>query len=174
MNLKINTVMKKTITASALGLVILFASCGAIVKGVSGSQISVEKHAIPPDFGKDSSYLVCLTSGKNSYDKYLKKGTEKNYHGPHVYINEKDIHSPEYADSTKYRYLFSRSVSSYSNRQFSAQSGTFSNSNITTNSFGIYDRMTGITYKCPVTSSFFAKLIESYMSKLEEQRLKYQ
>lgn len=164
--------MKKSIKSLLLSTAVLSASCGAIVKGVSGSQISVEKHAIPPDFGKDSSFLVCVTSGKNSYDKYLKRGTEKYFHGLHVYINEKDIRSSQYADSSKYRYLFSRSVSSYSNSTFNAQSGTFDKSNITTNSLGIYDRVTGITYLCPVTSSFFAKLIESYMAKLEEQRLK--
>jgi hypothetical protein len=154
-----------------MAFLLFISSCGAIVKSVGLKQITVENNAIPPDFGKDESYLICVLSGKNSYDKYLKKHVINEYHGKYEFVLEENLYDKKYRDSSKYRFVFNRNITSSSYGGSSAGGGQ---SSVPTNSFFIIDNKEHKTYESPMTSGMFAKVIQVYMINLEKERLKYQ
>ncbi|PCJ22573.1 MAG: hypothetical protein COA97_13310 [Flavobacteriales bacterium] len=125
-------------------------------------NISEEKGAIPPEYGKENSTLICILSEKKryakSYNKYLQKNMGKEYTGEIVYITDAESKTEKYADLDKYRYLFFRDH---------YQSPT---SEYMTSKFYIIDRKLDKTYKCKMTSGAFGKLILGYAIQLEKKR----
>lgn len=59
-----------------------------------------------------------------------------------------------------------------SNFVFNSQTNRGENRKTISSAFFITDRKNGTTYKCPMTSSFFAGIIHGYVINLEKERVK--
>lgn len=157
------------IAIMALVLTFSLSSCGQLVKSMAVKRATVSRGAIPPEFGKEKTVLLCMITGKNSYDKYMKKHVTAQYHGEYEFVLPKDLEAENYKDVSKYRYVFDRDKSSYSRYTPQKASGQ---TTYTTSSYFIFDRKTNKTYEFSMTSSFYAKIIQGYMIGLEKERLK--
>ena len=160
-------------TTFTLILMLMAASCGSMVKSKALTKITIENNAIPPDFGRDKTILLCITSGKNSYDKYLKKHVTKEYHGRYAFISEGELNSDKYSNTNTYRYVFNRNLIYHKSSSYNNSTGRWEERTTTSSLFYIIDRMDNRVYKSPMTSSFFGKMIQAYMINLEGERLKY-
>lgn len=131
-------------------------------------NFTVEKNAIPADFGKEETVLLCVIHGKNKYDKYMKENVKKEYHGKYEFVLRKDIDTKKYNDKNKYRYIFDEDKSTYK------IDGTkpAANNSVSTMIYSIYDRKEDKSYSSGFSSSFFAKSIQAYMINLEQVRKK--
>ncbi|ANQ49385.2 hypothetical protein MY04_2011 [Flammeovirga sp. MY04] len=138
------------------------------------SKITTENKAIPADFGKDESTLICVITGKKSYDKYMKRYVSSEYHGKYEFVLRDEIYSDKYKDTSKYRYVFDLNKLNRTTSTYNPSLGRMESNTITTAAYFITDRKENITYNSPMTSSFFAKLIEAYMINLEAVRLENQ
>jgi hypothetical protein len=155
----------------------LLTSCGAVVTSKANNHITVEKGAIPPDFGNDNSVLVFITHHR-SYNKYLKKNVEKMYKGKFEYATEKEFESNEkYKDIEKYRYVFDYSNSPAgsvftSNPVSTRGSGTVLRPALfDVKRFSVVDRKAKKVYSSNLTSSFWSKIQKVYLKKLNEKRI---
>ena len=151
-------------TISILAFIIpglLLGSC--FYKSYALSKITVENGAIPPDFGKDETILLCIVYDRRSYDRYLKKHVTKRYHGKYEFVERGNVHE-KYANASKYRYKFYHEKT-YRNYPNHGTTGSYS--------FYIEDRLKNATYYCPISSSFFGKTIKAYMINLEKKRKKH-
>ncbi|WP_027002418.1 hypothetical protein [Hugenholtzia roseola] len=157
----------------SVALLFLSTSCGQFVKLMAVSAIKIEKGAIPPNFGKDESTLICVITGKKSYDKHVKKQVSNEYHGKYEFVLRDQVNSDKYKDKSKYRYVFDLNTIHKSRATYNTTT-TYYSDITTTASYYILDRRTNIVYRSPVTSSFYSKLIQAYMINLEAVRLKNQ
>lgn len=152
-------------------------SCGAIVKTKAKKYATVEEGAIPANFGIDNSVVLFVTSGKRSYDKYLKSNIKKAYQGDYILVSKEDIVSSKYADKNKYRYIFDFKKESYSyhsnNATIYGQSAHTGMKNATgqVRRFTITDRVDEKDYVMKMTSSFWSKLQRMYMKNMESVRV---
>jgi hypothetical protein len=165
---------KYSLSLFSITLLFLLTSCGALVKSKAISKIKTENEAIPPDFGKDETTLVCVITGKKSYDKYMEKHVLNEYHGKYEFVLRQELSSEKYKNTLKYRYVFDLNKLNYSSSSYNSSLNKYENNTITTASYYIIDRKENITYKSPMTSSFFSKLIQAYMINLETVRLENQ
>lgn len=154
-------------------LCLQFSSCtifigAAIAKGVAKRNITVEKGAIPPDFGKSKHTLMAVKTGKNSYDKYLIKNFEK-YQGEYVIINPEDTESSAYADLEKYRYRFEFLFEEHGLLNAPGPNASSSNNTATVRRFLIYDRLKDEVYASRITSSFYSKVMKAYIENLNAE-----
>jgi len=141
------------------------------LKNLAMKRITIENGAIPPDFGEKNTVLMCIITGKKSYDRYIEKHVTNEYKGQYEFVLREDIYNEKYNDIDKYRYLFDLDVIT---KNVNTYSGTEAYTNqIRSASYFILDRKTNDTYQSPVTSSFFSKIIQAYMINLEATRLKY-
>ncbi len=145
-------------------ITLLISTSCTLVKTLALSRITVERGAIPPEFGNDSTFLICILKEEKRYNKYLIKHVKENYHGNYEFVTKVEFDFITYRDITKYRYIFDM------NRRvwYSQMSNNYSRSF----QYSITDLKEKIVYKCPVTSSFYSKLILAYMINLEKERLK--
>jgi len=146
------------------GLTLILSSC--LTTATAVKHITVENEAIPPDFGKDDSYLICVLSGKNSYDKYVKKHVTNHFHGKYKLVLKNELESDKYKDVSVYRFVLDRTI------ERNLGSGKNSDNYTYTNDFQIFDRKMDKTYDCPIRAASFSKLLEAYMINLEKVRLK--
>ncbi|MTI31418.1 hypothetical protein [Xanthovirga aplysinae] len=154
--------VKITLGIFLMSLLFLMSSCGLLVKSRAISTFTTENKAIPTDFGKEETILLCVVEGKRSYDKYLKKHVSNEYHGKYEFILRKDLDSDKFKDTSQYRYVFDYDRGS-----------SFTGGIAATNaSYFIFDRKEDVKYISPLTSSFFSRLIQGYMINLEKERLK--
>lgn len=167
--------IKKSLFFPSLLLTCMFLmnSCGAIVKSKARKHATVEKGAIPPDFGEGNSIVLFITTGKKSYDKYLKSNIRKVYHGNHEFIRSWELNSGRYDDTSKFRYIFDYEKTSYSyrsnNTTIHGPGGGIGTG--TVRRFSITDRIDDKTYVMPMTSSFWSKLQRMYLKNMEEIRI---
>jgi hypothetical protein len=149
-------------------IVILWAlfssSCGVSVKPMSKQYISVERGAIPPDFGVENSTLLCI-AGNKGYTKYLVKNFESLYRRDFKVIEKNDLQSDDYDDKEKYRFVF----------DFYDVSKVHTNSNGSTTrsskKFFIIDRKDDKKYYCQFTTAYYSKLQKVYIEKLNDKIL---
>jgi len=149
--------MNKPINLLVVLITVLLTQTSCI-RSIAQKNLTVEKGAIPPDFGRDSSTLLVIKSGKNSYDKYLNKNF-KAYEGLYQMVNRNEINTL-YQDSIKFRYVFDY------NLENKYVSGSSSGMNV--RKFLVYDRITDRNYKAPLTSSFFSKIMKAYIHNLNK------
>lgn len=161
-------IFKSIILLCSLSL--LATSC--LTKKIAVSNITVERKAIPPDFGEDESTLICVISGKNSYDKYMKKHVTNEFHGKYEFVLEDDLNLEKYNDTITYRFVFDRKIRKGQTSSFNYDTNKYDSSPTYSNSYFITDRKKNKTYQCPIRAASFSKLIEAYMINLEEVRLK--
>jgi len=150
-------------------LVLGLSSCGSMVLNQALKNYTVEKKAIPENFGKGNTVLLCVIHGKNKYDKYMKENVKKEYHGEYEFVLKKDIDTDKYSDTDKYRYVFDEGTSSY---KINPTSNTYANNSVSTMKFSIYDRKEDKLYSSGFSSSYFSTSIKAYMINLEQQRIK--
>lgn len=153
-----------------ISLSLTLLSCGAAVKGMALKNTTVEKNAIPSDFGKNNSTLLVGLSRKNARDKYLKKYFKENYHGPYVFVDSDKIDSELFKDTDSYRYIFDVDRRTDNKLKFNVFKKRFEPDGTTWNKYYVKDRQTGKYYYGQVESGFFAKLIEAYTINLEKTR----
>lgn len=149
---------------------ILPTSCGSMVKNSAMNKMTVENHAIPPDFGKNNSTLVCILQGRNSRDKYMRKHIEDNYRGKYVFLLKEELESDKYGNLDEYRYLLDYNAGSVLNTSFNT-GGNLETRNLPTSSYYIYDRKMKEHYFSGTTSGMFGKLILAYSISLESVRV---
>ena len=164
--------MKKVLLL--LSVCFVFSSCFiGKMKTVSEAkkEFTVEKNAIPKDFGNDSNtILLCVLKDRKSYDKYLKNKVEKKYHGNTIFILEDDLqNNPKYQDVNKYRYVFDykegkpRTVTT-------TMDGQMRQNTVHYKQFYIKDRKNNQVYLNGSEYSLFAKAMEVYFENLEQVR----
>ncbi len=145
-------------------------SCGALVKGMALKKTTVEKNAIPAEFGSANSTLLIALSGKNARDKYLKKYFKKNYHGEFIFVKNDKIDSEKYNDKDIYRYVFDVDRKTDLSPKYNGVNNRFEPNGTTWSKYFIKDRKTDKNYYSKLQSSYFAKLIEAYTINLEKTR----
>ncbi|WP_347374584.1 hypothetical protein [Aequorivita sp. Q41] len=147
-----------------ISLITSLASCGAMVKGTANKKLTVEKGAIPPEFGSEKTTMLFITHHR-SYNKYLKKNVADIYKGDFEIISEKEFKSDvKYEDKQKYRYVFNFESKSYSYTKSDLSSGSGE-----VKKFYVLDRKNEKKYFSPMTSSFWSKLQKVYLKKLTEK-----
>ena len=129
-----------------------------------------EKKAIPPEFGKKETVLLCVLKGRNSYDKYLKKAVTENYKGDYLFISPYDLISDKYPKE-KYRYYFDYNMGS--TRTVRYQNSHLSSS-VTFKSFFVRDRLKEQSYESGEEYSNFGAAMVGYMQNLELKRISMQ
>ncbi|WP_353778659.1 hypothetical protein [Winogradskyella sp. 3972H.M.0a.05] len=152
----------------------LLNSCGAIVKGSASKKMTVENGAIPADFGKDDTVLICVLKGRNSRDNYMRKHIKKNYKGKYEFVLQSDVYSHKYDDRDKYRYLFDYNAGSMRSTSYSNLTGEIETRHLPTSSYYIMDRKSNEYYFSNISSGFFSKLIQAYSINMEKVRLSNQ
>jgi hypothetical protein len=172
--------MKKIFTITLLIFIsIQFTAClGALIESTTEKNVTVEKGAIPPDFGKDNSTLLIIThSNKSSEKKTIDKIASKNYHGKYEVLTRKEFDNEQYNNLEKYRYILFMDEGVGGNITTRTTTGnltTIDNSPTTTYRYSIVDRKENKDYKCPVNGTLYTKIIEGYMVNLEKQRISSQ
>ena len=163
----------------AIALLLSLTSCGEWVKAMIDKSkalkvITIENGAIPPEFGRNKTTLLCQIEGRKNHDKYVIKNVSENYHGKSVFIQKHMLNSEEYEDVSKYRYYFSIDKEVKKSTSFNVATGRNETHNIVTTSYYILDRKEDIAYECPMKSNAFGKMIKAYMTNLEAVRLKHE
>jgi hypothetical protein len=106
----------------------------------------------------------------------MKKHVLNEYHGKYEFVLSEELDSDKFKDTSKYKFVFDLDKITYSRTYFERVPQTnvvqSKSRDYTTASYYILDRQKDIRYYSPITSSFFAKLIQSYMINLEKERLK--
>ena len=172
--------MKKRILIYGLLTLTLLtlSSCGALVKSKATKYATVEKGAIPSDFGANNTIVLFVTSGKKSYDKYLKSNIRKVYRGNYELVSKEELKSNKYSDTDKYRYAFDFKKVFYSyhsnNSVIYGQSANTGMKNATgqVRRFAITDRTDNKDYVMSMTSGYWSKLQRMYLKNMEEVRAK--
>lgn len=161
-------ILKGTKFLSLILMVTLYAlflsSCGISVKPKSKQYISVERGAIPPDFGVENSTLLCI-SGTKQYTKYLIKNFESLYLRDFKVIEKNDLQSDKYDDIEKYRFVFDFY------EVFKVQNTSNGSTTRSSKKFFITDRKDGKKYHCQFTTPYYSKLQKVYIEKLNEKIL---
>lgn len=148
---------------------LLCSSCGILVKNMATKNAAIERGAIPPDFGKQSSTLLVLLHKSKSFNRHLKKRVKKEYNGDYQFVSEEELENDAaFQDKDKYRYLFRHNQFSreYNNPDPMATRAK----SIPTTQFMVIDRKEEKTYYCQFTSGMFSKYIQGYMISLERVR----
>ncbi|WP_350288235.1 hypothetical protein [uncultured Croceitalea sp.] len=172
--------MKKQIIILGLLIITLLtlSSCGVIVKAKARNYATIEKGAIPANFGENNSIVLFMTTGKKSYDKYLKSNIRKVYNGDYELVHKFDLNLEKYTDKSKYRFIFDFEKESYSyhsnNQTIYGQSALTGANNATgqVRRFAITDRTDDKKYVMKMTSGFWSKLQRMYLKNMEEVRAK--
>jgi hypothetical protein len=139
------------------------------VKNMAIAKITEENGAIPLEFGSDNSILICVITKSKSYSKYMKRHVVKEYHGKYEFVLREDLYDPKYKDTDLYRYVFDCETL-YKEEMRGPSAIAFGPESTISASYYLTDRKDNKVYKCPMTSSFYGKLIKAYMIKLEMQR----
>jgi len=135
------------------------------------SEFSEENKAIPPQFGKNNTVLLCVIKGRGSYDNYLKKAAKKYYMGECVFVSKEEEKSPKYADKGKYRYYFDYSEGATHTQIYRNANGTIGGENsVTWKRFHVYDALEDKKYESGAEFSHFAQAMNAYMANLETKR----
>ncbi len=172
--------MKKQLSTLSFLLIIVFtlSSCGAIVKSKAKKYATVEKGAIPADFGENNTVVLFVTSGKRSYDTYLKSNIKKAYHGKYELVSKSELRADRYSNTAKYRYIFDYKSVSYAyhsdNAVIYGQSANTGMNNATgqVRRFLITDRTDDKEYVMSMTSGFWSKIQRMYLRNMETVRIK--
>ncbi len=152
-----------------LGLAILLSislnSCffwasAAVAKRKAKKELTVDKRAIPADFGKNKSTMLVVKTGKKSYDKYLIKNF-KEYVGDYRIVTSEALDSAKYSDKKQFRYVFNFKFEAHSIMGHDGFTTT-----IDVRRFSIEDRFDGLLYQSPMTSSYFGKVMKAYIENL--------
>lgn len=164
--MKNNKTFKLVVAIAIFTIPITITSCGSIAKSHAKKEFTEEFKAIPPKFGYPNTTLLVTLRGRNSYDKYLKKAVEK-YKGAIVYIGIGEENLVEFADKSKYRFVFDYTSGSTSTVVYSDGLG----SSVTAKRFFVKDRIEDKMYQCGFETSYFAKALEAYFENLEIKRI---
>ncbi|MBN8642256.1 MAG: hypothetical protein J0L86_10640 [Flavobacteriales bacterium] len=166
---------KKLVVASTILFInFLFTSCGAIVKSAAVKEMTVEKNAIPADFGAGNTTLICVLKGRNSRDNYMRKHIKNIYKGKYEFVLESDLNSSKYSDKNTYRFLFDYDAGSTSSVGHNNVTGRTEAMSLPTSSYYIKDRKNDKIYHSNFSSGFFSKLIQAYVINMEKVRLQNQ
>lgn len=142
----------------------IFLIMGPIVQAKARKELTEEKGAIPPDFGKDKSTLLVVKTGINSYDKYLIKNF-KSYVGKYQIIESADTASSKYTDKVKFRYKFDYNDNVNTMVVYSDGSSM----PLVVRRFYIYDRALSKSYSADMTSGYFSKVMKAYIENLNKK-----
>lgn len=142
-------------------------SCGIVHRQIL-AEIDQDKSSIPPDIGKDDTYVLVVLAGRNSHDNYLRKPFRNRYLGKYEFISGNELNSGKYADSLLYRYVFLGNTSIGTASRMHGGGSTM----VHHHSYWIKDRVTGITHNPHIYSSYFGAYIKAYVINLEKARLK--
>ncbi len=166
---------KVKITFIILGLLIPGLSLNScIVSGMAKKFCSVKEGAIPPNFGKDNSTLLCILSGSRGHDKYIRKHAESHYGGEVDFALKSEITEGKYTNPRKYRYLLDHDVSLVQHTEYSTSSNRTSSYTNKTSGYFIYDRIDRKKYDSGFTSGMYGKILKAYFKNLEKVRLQNQ
>lgn len=147
-----------------LGIIVLL-SCG-ISQKVALKRLTVEKGAMPSNFGKKGEVMLFILAERKSFDKYLKKHVIENYFGEYEFVTAKQLGQEKYRDRDTYRYYFDhRKITS---DVYNSQTASMT-TKISTSCF-IYDRRDDKRYEPDYKSGQFANLIKAYVRNLEMVR----
>lgn len=141
-------------------------AAGPIAKSQAKKNLTTEKKAIPPDLGKEGTYVVCILQERESRDKYLRKYFNENYKGNFVFSTKAEL-TTKYADVEKYRYMFT--YARLEGQVYHVNDG--STTTVPSSNYFIYDRKADIEYNSGFHSGFFGKTIDAYTANMEVQRL---
>ncbi|WP_196894359.1 hypothetical protein [Aureivirga marina] len=151
-----------------LSICVLMTSC---MSAVFESKLTVEKGAIPIDFKDYNATLLCVTYD-GSYGNYLKKYLKKYYSGKYKIITKDDLTNEKYKDENKFRYVFDYSKKS-AGYKFDVNAMDRSREYLyKVRKFYVYDRIEKKTYSSRITSSFWAKILKTYLNNLNTELVK--
>jgi len=117
------------------------------------SKITIDSGEIPPEMKNENFILIGILSGRNSYDKFVKKAFNE-YPGEYVLGTMEDLNT-KYNDIEKYRYYMNYGLS---NNRITNAVGT---------RYYIVDRKLGKTYRRKSGSSFYALEMEAYLQAID-------
>ena len=142
-------------------------------------NLTVEKGAIPPEFGKEKTTILFIKA-RGGYNGYLRRNVRKNYYGAYELVTRAEYeNNAKYQDITTYRYVFDFDYNRVNDRYIAPSMATMTNRSVPGNirpalyqvkKFSIYDRKTDSLYRSPMTSSYWSKLQKVYLRQLEAKR----
>ena len=140
-------------------------------QNLNAQKLDKEIDAFPPDFGKGKTFLFVETiPGYFQVNKALDKTFEKYYTGSYELVDIREMNDAKKIKEDVNYYLF---VTIYDK-----QAGFFRESDMerikpnTNYSYGIKDLKTDKLYRLSFEGGAYKKLMETYVKKLEEIRLK--
>jgi hypothetical protein len=157
-----------------LSLLVLMNSCGSLVKNKAENYVTVEKGAIPENFGAGNTTMLFIVKSKKSYDKYLVSNIEEVYNGKYELITNQELLSAKYQNLKEYPYYLDFNLKTYQrysrNSTIHGPGGGFTTSSL--RQFYIKDRRSEKEYKMKMTSGYWSKLQRVYIENMEAERLK--
>jgi hypothetical protein len=145
---------------------IFFNSCGAGSSQMKESFTEAKK-AIPPDFGKGKTILICVIKNDRYYDVHVKSAVKNNYKGEYIFVSEQDVYNTKYNDKNIYKYLFDYSEGSLKN-VVGVKGGS---TTYARKQYYIQDRLNNKFYKSGAEFPSYAKAMVAYMKNLELKRI---
>ena len=164
--------MRKTIrkTIFILGCIFIstqLTSCFALLISETGKnnekqaykKASVEKGAIPPEFGDNpNETLIIVIEDYLFYDKRTKKNTGEVYSGKHEFATMDELKENEkYSDLKKYRYYFY-----YDNDAYNVDRDEY------LKKFYVYDRLEEKKYSHSISAMGWIKYQKGYLKSLND------
>lgn len=171
--------MKNIVLKSFLSFLItaclIFPSCSrrSFEKKLT-SETTVEKGAIPADFGKSNFTLLYVGFGREKVDNIVKEVLENEYHGKYEAVSNDEYQQNmrRYNDSTKYQYVLT--ISSSTTSHISVTSDHSGDMTFLHIHYLLIDAKTKKTYNCPATVNWYEHVMKVYIQSLENQRKKNQ
>jgi hypothetical protein len=161
-------IYKKLLFAFLIIFTQLFNSCGTPTK-----SFTVEKNALPADFGADENcILICVLQDRNSRDYYMKKQITNEYHGKYEFVSESDLTSSKYNDKNIYKYLLDYHHSTVTQSTYNTTTHRTSTLTSGISNYYLLDRKENKEYNNKRSGSAFSKIIRAYAINLELVRLK--
>ena len=157
--------MKKIILILAIGQFFLFSSC---IMLIARNNYTIKKGAIPPDFEKENTTVLFISTGRKGVDKSLKDNLKALYHGKYEFINLSELKTEKYTDLKIYRYTFIYNQKTLTLTDAKSLSKNYSY----TNKFFMFDRKENKEYDCGLFAGNYNGLIKGYLKNMEKVRFK--
>ncbi len=145
-----------------LGLATATTSC---IRLAAENRLTVDKGAIPPDFGRTKGTLLVLTSGAHSYDGLLKRNFTA-YWDKYALVGADQLAVAPYTDLKVYPYVLGAEIEQH------ASKGNDDKVHILNlRRFYILDRAAEHRFEARYVSGFYAKVLKGYIANLNKELL---
>jgi hypothetical protein len=158
--------MKASRKIKFLLLVALLAMAAtSCIRLAAENRLTVDKGAIPPDFGRTKGTLLVLTTGAHSYDGLLKRNFTA-YWDRYALVTADQLAVAPYTDFKAYPYVLGAEI-----EQHASKGNDGKDHILNLRRFYILDRTANQRFVARYVSGFYAKVLKGYIANLNKELL---